>query len=309
MATIRFGVCLPQFDASWSQVVEAARAADEYGFDSVWAVDHFIGFPDANQPVFEGWTQIAAVAALTSRVRLGHLVLCIGYRSPALLAKIKAPHDAVSNGRLIVGLGAGWYLTEYEQYGYDFPPIRTRLEQLGDTLEILRAMWTQERATVTGRHFTVRDALCNPKPVQPRVPILIGGGGEKVLLRLVARHADIWNNLGAYHADVARKRDILAQHCRTEGRDPAEITISQQTVAAIGTDAATASRRTAQIFNEVPFLEGAPDLALTGTPDQIHQRIETNRKLGITTYMMSFGRTLDPEQLRLFGREIVAAYR
>ena len=170
-------------------------------------------------------------------------------------------------------------------------------------------MWSEERTTFDGKHFTVRDAPCNPKPVQRRLPILIGGGGERVLLRLVARHADIWNNLGINHADVARKRDVLAAHCRAIGRDPAEIEISQQTLGAIALDRAAAERKTAEVLDALPFLTGAPDLILAGTPDEIHARVARNRALGISTFVMNLGRQTDPEDVRLFGREVVAAYR
>jgi F420-dependent oxidoreductase-like protein len=306
---LHFGVVLPQFDTTWNHAREVALAAEEAGLDSVWCVDHFIGIPDERQPVFEGWTEIAAIAAITRRVRLGHLVLCVSYRSPSLVAKMAATLDVVSEGRLIAGLGAGWYLPEYEQYGYPFPPIGTRLAQLGEALEILRRMWTEERATFEGRHFAVRGAVCEPKPVQRRLPILIGGGGEKVLLRLVARHADIWNNLGAYHDEVARKREILAGHCRAIGRDPSEIVVSQQTLAAVATDRSEAARKTARLREELGFLDASTELSLTGTPEEIRARVERNRALGVTAFIMSFGRRTDPEDVRLFGTQIAAAYR
>ena len=306
---VRFGVCLPQFGATWSQAREVAQAADEAGFDSVWVVDHFVNLPDESVGVLEAWTETVAAAAITRRVRIGQLVLCVSYRPPALLAKMAATLDQVCGGRLIVGLGAGWHQIEYEQYGYPFPPIGTRLAQLGETLEILRRMWTDERTTFDGRHFTVRDAVCNPKPVQRRLPLLVGGGGERVLLRHVARHADIWNNLGVNHADVVRKRDVLAGHCRTIGRNPNEIEVSQQTLAAIALDRAEAARKTARVLEELPFLTGAPDLILAGTPDEIHARIARNRGLGITMFIVTFGHGTDPEEVRLFGREIVGAYR
>jgi F420-dependent oxidoreductase-like protein len=309
MSTIRFGLCLPQYDATWNQAREVAQAADEAGFDAVFAVDHLVGFPAEDGPILEGWTEIAAIAAVTQRVRVGHQVVCVSYRSPTLLAKMAATLDVISGGRLILGLGAGWHESEYTQYGYDFPPIAARLAQLGEALEILRALWTEERTTFVGRHFVVRDAACNPKPVQRRLPIMIGGGGERVLLRHVARHADIWNNLGVYHGDVARKRDVLVRHCRAVGRDPDEITIAQQALAAIATDAATARRRTARVFEELGFLDGSPELALTGTPDEVRARVEKNRALGVTGFSLSFGRRTDPEDIRLFGREVVAAYR
>jgi F420-dependent oxidoreductase-like protein len=309
MSALHFGVTLPQFGATWSHAREIAHAADEAGFDSVWAVDHLVGIPDESEPVLEAWTEIAAVAAVTRRVRLGHLVLCVSYRPPALLAKMAATLDVISGGRLILGLGAGWHQQEYAEYGYDFPPIATRLAQLGETLTILRRLWSEERTTLVGRHFAVRDAACNPKPAQPRLPILVGGGGEKVLLRHVARHADLWNNLGAYHADVAHKREVLARHCRALGRDPAEILVTQQTLAAIATDRTKAARRTRELFDTLGFLDAAPDLALTGTPDEIRTRVERNRALGVQGFVMGFGRRPDPEDVRLFGREVVAACR
>jgi F420-dependent oxidoreductase-like protein len=308
-AAVHFGVTLPQFGASWSQVREVAQAADEAGFDSAWCVDHLVGIPAEDEPIFEAWTELTAVAAHTRRIRLGQLVLCVNYRPPGLLAKMAATLDVISGGRLIVGLGAGWHQSEYAQYGYDFPPVGTRLAQLAETLGILRTLWTEPRATVTGRHFAVREAICNPKPAQPRLPILIGGGGEKILLRLVARHADLWNNLGIYHGEVVHKREVLTAHCRAVGRDPAEILVTQQTLAAIATDRDEAARRTSAILAELSFLEGSPELALTGTPDEIRTRVERNRGLGVGGFVMSFGRRTDPEDVRLFGREVIAAYR
>lgn len=305
---IRFGVMLPQIGSSWQQAREVAHAADEVGFDSVWCIDHFVPLPIDTDPCFEAWTEITAIAALTRRVRVGHLVLCVSFRSPTLLAKMAATLDHVSNGRLTLGLGAGWHAGEYEQYGYEFPSIATRLEQLGETLGILRAMWTQERTTFAGRHFRVADAVASPKPVQPRLPILIGGGGERVLLRLVATHADVWNNLGVNHAAVAAKRDVLLGHCRAVGRDPTDIVISQQCLAAIATDRADAQRRTERVFQALGFLDSSPELALCGTPDEIRARVEKNRALGITSFIMTLGRKTDPEDVRLFGREVVAAY-
>jgi F420-dependent oxidoreductase-like protein len=306
---VHFGIVLPQFVASFAQAREVAQAADESGLDSVWVVDHLVGIPVESEPILEAWTELTAVAALTRRVRVGQIVLCVSYRPPALLAKMAATLDVVSEGRLIVGLGAGWHQGEYAQYGYDFTSIGTRLGHLGETLEILRRMWTEERTTFAGRHHTVRDAVCRPKPVQSRLPIMVGGGGERVLLRHVARHADVWNNLGIYHGEVARKREVLATHCRAVGRNPADIMVTQQTLAAIALDRHAAARRTETVLTELAFLEGSPELALTGTPDEIRARVDRNRALGVDGFVMSFGRRTDPEHVRLFGREVAAAYR
>jgi len=224
---IRFGVCLPQHGSSWEEVVRVARACDRLGFDSVWAVDHFFGIPDTSVPLFEGWTEIAALAGVTSRVRLGHLVLCVSYRLPSVLAKMAATLDHATNGRFILGLGAGWHQYEYQAYGIPFPHVATRLEQLDEALAIIRKMWTEEPATFAGKHFQVTEAHCRPRPLQtPHPPILIGGAGERVLLRLVARHANIWNNLGVAHRQMPHKLDVLRRHCDAVGRDPNEIEVT-----------------------------------------------------------------------------------
>ena len=233
---IKFGVTLPQFGATWTEARDTALLAEEAGFDSVWVADHFWGV-GGDDPL-EAWTEMSAVAALTQRVEMGFLVLCNNYRPPALLAKMATTFDQISNGRLILGYGAGWYSMEYEAYGYEFPNIRTRLDQLEEGLEILKKMWTEEAATFHGFHYNVENARCLPKPTRtPHPPILVGGGGEKVLLKLVARYADIWNNMGISHREVSTKLARLKEHCESVGRDFAEIEISQQTLGAIGLSA------------------------------------------------------------------------
>ena len=306
---VHFGIVVPQFNASWSQAREVAQAADESGFDSVWVVDHLVSVLNEAETVLESWTEITAIGAITRRVRVGQMVLCVSFRHPPLLAKMAATLDHVTGGRLILGLGAGWHPGEYAQYGYPFPPIGTRLRQLDETCHILRRLWTEQRTTFEGRHFQVRDAVCDPKPVQARLPLMIGGGGEKVMLRLVAQHADIWNNLGAYHGEAAHKCAVLREHCRVAGRDPATILTTQQTLAAVALDRTDAARRGAKVVAELGFLDATPALALIGTPDEIRSRVEKNRAFGINGFVMSFGRRTDPEHVRLFAREVISAYR
>src|SRR3989442_7851375 len=208
--TVKFGLTLPQFGASWSEVKEIASLADEVGWDSVWVADHFLGV-GSDDPL-EAWTEMSAVAAITRRVELGFLVLCNSYRRPALLAKVAATRDAVSQGRLIPGYGAGWFVQEYEAYGYDFPPIGTRLRQLEEGLQILKRMWTEEQATFHGAHYHVENARCLPKPTRkPHPPILIGGAREEGLLPLLARHAGNSDQLRAVHRQV---RAELHAACR-----------------------------------------------------------------------------------------------
>jgi F420-dependent oxidoreductase-like protein len=305
---VKFGFTLPQWGASWTEAKEVAQLADEVGFDSVWVADHFLGV-DGEDPL-EAWTEMTAVAAVTRRIELGFLVLCNSYRPPALLAKMSATFDLVAGGRLILGYGAGWFDQEYEAYGYEFPGVRTRLEQLEEGLEILRRMWTEEAATFHGVHYHVENARCWPPPVRkPHPPILIGGAGEKVLLKLVARYADIWNNLGAFHAEVEKKLAVLRGHCERIGRDFDEIEVSQQTIGAIASSREEAKRRSEAVHGEIGFLTGAPDLCPTGLPDEIVERLKRSVAMGITTFIVSFGRQVTADSVRLFGREVIPAFR
>lgn len=305
---IKFGITLPQFGASWAEAKQMAMLADELGIDSVWAADHFLSL-DGEDPL-EAWTEMSAVAAVTQRVEIGFLVLCNNYRSPALLAKMAATLDHISNGRLVLGCGAGWFSQEYEAYGYEFPNIRTRLDQLEESLEILKKMWTEEATTFHGFHYHVENARCLPKPTRaPHPPILIGGGGEKVLLRLVAQFADIWNNMGIYHREVPAKLVSLKAHCEKIGRDFAEIEISQQTLGAIGSSGEEARRNTEAVQSQLGFLTTAPELCLTGTPDEVIARIKSNVDLGVTTFVTSFSRQAGEKELTLFAREVIPAFR
>jgi F420-dependent oxidoreductase-like protein len=307
---IRFGVCLPQHGSSWTDVVAVAQACDRLGYDSLWAVDHFFGIPDATQPILEGWTELTALAPLTSRIRLGHLVLCVSYRHPAVLAKMAATLDQVSSGRFILGMGAGWHQQEYHAYGLPFPPIGARLKELDEALTIIRKMWTEEPATFFGAQFHIEDAYCRPRPVQTaHPPILVGGTGERVLLRIVAEHATIWNNLGWAHRDLGHKLDVLRGHCDTVKRDFEQIEISQQTLGAIAETEEDAKRATDAVLAEVPFLSGGRDLIIAGTPEQCIERVRKSLAMGITSLILSFGRNPSVETLELFAARVMSAFR
>ena len=183
---------IPDPQDQWRTTVEIARLAEELGFDPVWVYDHVHNVPaPSNETVFECWAVVAALSQVTSRVRLGQMVGCTSYRSPALLAKITSTVDVISGGRLDWGIGAGWYEGEYRAYGYEFPEAKVRIGQLREAVENVKAMWTEPEATSEGRLFRVERAQCDPKPVQrPHPPVWIGGGGERLTLRVVARHAD-----------------------------------------------------------------------------------------------------------------------
>lgn len=236
---MEFGVLVPQGwrldlmgvdgDAEkWKTLDRVIRGLDEAGWDSLWVFDHFHTVPRKEiEATFEAWTLMAHMAAVTSHARIGQLVTCNEYRNPAYLAKIASCVDVMSGGRLELGLGSGWFAEEFSAYGYDFRTVPERLRRLRESLEILRRMWSDEKmVTFEGEHFQVRDAVCRPRPLQtPHPPIVIGGRGEKVLLRLVARYADVWNYNGNQH-EFERYRDILKEHCRVVGRDFEEIRIT-----------------------------------------------------------------------------------
>ncbi|HET8840267.1 MAG TPA: LLM class F420-dependent oxidoreductase, partial [Ktedonobacteraceae bacterium] len=229
--SLQFGLSLPQGWimelASIKDPVEAyeamtrvAQTAEELGFASAWLVDHFHTIPHPSQEVtFESWTTTAALARDTRRIRLGQLVTCNGYRNPALLAKMASTVDVLSHGRLNFGIGAGWFEHEYRAYGYEYPDTGERLRRLRDAVQVILAMWTQEEAAFEGQYYQVRGAINQPKGVQrPHIPLLIGGNGEKVTLKLVAQYADACNLSGDL-ATLKRKLALLQEHCVTVGRD------------------------------------------------------------------------------------------
>jgi len=223
----------------WATLRSAAKRLEGLGYDSLWLYDHFHTTPRPEiAPTFECWTTMAALAEATSKVRLGQLVTCSAYRNPSHLAKISACVDVISGGRIDVGIGAGWKQDEFDAYDYEFGTVRSRLDRMADTARILKAMWTAERATVSGKYFSVREAINEPKPLQnPHPPLWIGAQGEKVALRMVAEHADGWNhNRGL---DVfEHKLAILHEHCRDIGRDPKSVRISVERTCAIFDDEA-----------------------------------------------------------------------
>lgn len=213
---------------AWSRTRDVAWQAEALGFESIWLFDHFHTTPRPSLEItFEAFTTLAALAAETRRVRLGHVVLCASYRNPALTAKMISTLDAISAGRMELGLGAGWKRDEWQAYGYGFPPARDRLGVLKDQLEVARAMMDDERATYEGTHWSVAGAINEPKPVQrPRVPIMVGGNGRNVTWRLAARYADELNVDAMTPAELAEALPVIRSRCEEIGRDPATLTVS-----------------------------------------------------------------------------------
>ena len=307
---IRFGVTLPQIKRTWPEARAAAVEFDRLGFDSVWVCDHLYGVPMPNLPILEAWSELAAVAAITERVELGTLVTPPFFRNPAVFAKQVATVDHVSNGRTIVGLGCGWLATEFEAYGCPFPSIGDRLRALRETIQVLKRLWTEERVTFEGGYVTVRDAMSEPKPVR-RPPILVGGGGERVLLRIAAEHADIWNNLAAMQPELGRKVAALRRHCGEVGRDFDAIEVSQQCLVVIAeTDAAAraALERAARIYGG-HMGAGLEEHGIWGTPAQVIERIRRHVALGCTLFVIEFFGRDTREPARLFAEQVMPAFR
>jgi F420-dependent oxidoreductase-like protein len=213
---------------AWRRTVETAQEADRLGFDSIWLFDHFHTVPEpTDELTFEAYTSLAALAALTSRVRIGQIVTCAAYRNPALVAKMVSTLDTISGGRAELGIGAGWKQEEWEAYGYDFPPTRERLAFLEESLEVITRMFAPGHATYRGKRARVAGAINLPKPIQqPRLPIMVGGNGPEVTWRLAARFADELNLDGMAPDEVPGALEVIASRCEEIGRDPATLPVS-----------------------------------------------------------------------------------
>ena len=286
----------------WDTMLAAARACEQAGLDSVWINDHFMfpdkEHPDREVPVFECFVMLGAVAACTSRIRIGELVVGVPYRNPALLAKMLTTLDVIAHGRTIVGLGAAWHDEEFHAYGWPFPPVRERMEQLEEAVQIVDRMMTQRPAQFAGKHFTVADAYNDPMPVQkPRPPIMIGGDGEKVTLRLVAQYADFCNVFGDPD-NVAHKFEVLRRHCERVGRPYDAITRSNDISILIAADERElASKR--ERYGD--------DFDVSGTPEAVVEGLERYARIGsqYVTFTMPDAHEIDP--LLLLGETVVPA--
>lgn len=228
---MRIDIKAAQHDRDWANMLAYAQDTDAAGaLTGFWLFDHFVPINGhVEGPCLDGWTLLGALAAATRRVRLGLMVGCNEYRYPAVLAKIATTVDQVSNGRLDMGLGAGWFEAEYNMYGIPFPLPAQRIRELDEACQILKLLWTQELADFDGKYYKLEAARHEPKPIQkPYPPIVIGGGGEKMTLRVVAKHANVWNFGGGTPEEALRKSHILDEHCAAIGRDPGTIVRSTQ---------------------------------------------------------------------------------
>ncbi len=301
-----FGLHLPNYTFSdsppeglFDRVAEQARAAEDAGFSLVTVMDHLNQIPGIGpqtDPMLEGWSVLAALSRETRAVRLGTLVTGVTYRNPALLAKTATTLDVISGGRAIFGLGAAWFEAEHIGLGFDFPPIRERMDRLDEALTIVRAMFTEDRPTYHGRYYRIEAALNVPRPIQAGGPrILVGGGGEQRTLKIAAKHADMthWFPLGL---DVLQhKTDVLARHCEAIGRDPATIERTMATpVLVAATEAEAATLRDSLPAERRPHV-------VTGTPVQCADALRPYLDAGFTGFTFNNPLYRTPEQIAVVG--------
>ena len=315
-----FGVFIPQgwkmelagidgAENKWKKAVEIAVKAEELGFDSIWVYDHFHNVPaPAHEAVFECWTTMAAISQRTSRIRLGQMVGCNSYRNPGLLAKITSTVDVISGGRLDWGIGAGWYENEYRGYGYDFKKPSDRIGMLKETVEIVKSMWTNAETTYDGKYYKLDRANCDPKPLQkPLPPVWIGGGGEKVTLRVVAEHADV-SNFGSSVEEFIHKREILKGHCAAIGRDEDTIrkTISSE-VFIRETEKEIIEAGSKSLWGD--SAESWRSKALVGTPEQVSEKIQRYLDAGCTGFIPWCPDYPSTETIELFAKHVMPNFR
>jgi F420-dependent oxidoreductase-like protein len=311
-APIRLGLQISNFNYPgvseedlFERLSDIATTAESSGFDSVFVMDHLHQIASQGPPehwMLEGNTILAALAARTSRVNLGLLVGGVTYRNPALTAKITTTLDVISRGRAILGIGAAWFEGEHVAYGFDFPSLGERFERLEDALQIYRAMLTQDRATVDGRHHSVREALNNPRPIRGDIPIMIGGSGEKKTLRMVAQYADASNFFG--NAERVRHLiSVLEGHCDRLGRDSSEITKTSLAPFVIAPTHEEAERKV-DALRQAGASERILAMVVAGDPPAIVEQATELLDAGLDALIVNLPDTHDLETVALMGETL-----
>ncbi len=323
---MRFGVFVPQgwrLDLvgipaadQWATMRGLAEAADAGPFESIWVYDHFHTVPiPTDEATHEAWSLMAAFAASTTRVRLGQMCTCMGYRNPAYLAKVAATIDVVSGGRVEMGIGGGWYEHEWRAYGYGFPGAGDRLGMLDEGVQIMRQLWTEGTATLDGKYYQVDGAIGQPKPLQDGgIPLWIAGGGERKTLRIAAKYAQ-YTNFDATPEVFQRKSEILAEHCKDVGTDFSSIVRSANFNVIIGETEKDVEDKLAWAKAHYEPLVGAETVeryiglyrdGLSGTPEQIIEKLRAAQDLGMTYAITYFvDAAYDRSSIDLFATKVI----
>lgn len=282
---MRFGLFTSLTQTTWDQVLTLFRHGAQTGWDMACVTDHFMpNTPDRRGDVLECWSTLSALAALVPRLRVGTIVLGNTYRHPAVVAKMAATVDIISGGRLLLGLGAGWQQNEHEAYGISFGTVGERLARLDEACLVIKRLWTEDRVTFAGRYYRLVDAPLMPKPVQrPHPEFMIGGGGERVTLRIVARHADHWNVWGGPET-LARKGKVLDGYCAELGRDPRSLRRSANMALALTEDRTELARLAEVVRRRMGYPDAVvQDLLLVGSPAAVQDKLARLREAGVDT--------------------------
>ncbi len=280
---MRFGLFTSMGNQTWGGVRELWHHLEATGWDVACVTDHFMpNNPQREGSTLEAWSTLSALAALVPRIRVGTIVLGNTYRHPAVVAKMAAQVDIISGGRLLLGMGSGWQENEHEAYGLPFYTMRERLERLDEACHVMKSLWTEPRSTFKGRFYQLSDAPLDPKPMQsPHPELMIGGGGEKVTLRIVAKHADRWNIWGGPKT-AARKGAILDAHCAAVGRDPKTVKRAANMALMITDKKADVDALAESIGKRMGVHVADPrDTCLAGTPDQIREQLHELTAAGV----------------------------
>ena len=313
---IRFACYIYQQGLEYTDIIRIVLECEKLGFDSIWLKDNFTSSwlntyfsnkedeePNSEDPILECWTTLSSLATLTKRIRLGAILVNI-HRLPSITAKMLSTLDIISNGRIEFGLSAGWYENEIKSYGLPFPKASTRVEMLEEGVIIIKRMLTENQASFEGRHYTIKDAKCSPKPIQrPHPPIWIGGGGKKTL-QLVADYADGWNYGLCTYEEYLSKISILRNCCKAVGRDYEKITKAWHAIMLLGQD-----------DNEIIMLKNRTDkwkksVAILGTPNDIIREIKRYMVVGGVSYFtIHFPDLPDLRSLNLFAKSVIPHFR
>jgi F420-dependent oxidoreductase-like protein len=314
LTSAKFGVFLPSYafqyektpQSYFNSLLSLVRECEQLGFHSIWLDDHVMY---GGSQILECWTALAALAAATSRIRLGTMVTSNGFRNPALLAKMAATADVISNGRLELGVGAGIQAQEYQAYGYSFPKVAERISRLAETLEIVKLMWTKEKASFNGKYSKISDAICEPKPLQkPYPPIVVGGSGEKLTLKVTAQYADRFDfgylpSLSEYK----RKLGVLQKHCEAIGRSFSNIEKSCWPAGQIflAANDVEAESKMVQFKPQNVSKQQFESYSFVGSADQFAKALGQYTQLDVSRFMLFFGDLPETSSLKLFAKKFI----
>lgn len=318
MQQVKFGIVLPTWDWSsnprnsnigggrpvdYKVVMDLALAAEKLGFHSVFSNDHIVRGEGGY--ILEGWTILSALSSITERIRLGNLVLCNSFRDPRVLAKMTSTFDVISGGRFELGIGSGWLEDEYIRYGIPFPEPAVRIAQLREGLDVIKRLWTLDRVSFQGKYYALRDAICEPKPIQkPHPPIIVGGSGEKLTLRVVAEFGNICN-FGDSPEVYAHKLDVLRKHCDHVGRSFNEIELSWGGDFIIAATQDDLKRKIQKIKpNDMPLREYV-ERNIVGTPEECLRKMEEYMSIGVTYFTINGCSNIREREMELIADRVM----